>query len=233
MEIVLLHSGIYNDFIQKYQISFTTIGEVSILIAIFADVINTQQKYIGTMAEAGLTEIPDKLQSLIPSLYADVEQLIPTRSNDGGYVNLHTISADKESKFPTLVLEQLLVDVLQLFEKGYAPHDIVFLCKEKKHISQIVTFFNEKKQEYPEYAQAFTIVTGEGLRISKSDVVQFILAYLQWMEQPENNFFRTELSVIYNRLQSAQNNDSVMQVQTKANILGDIPSISKTCRCIS
>lgn len=230
----LLHSGIYNDFIQEIsEISLShnwrsrknIIEFNNTFFQLFSSIL--QQKYIGTMTEAGLTEIPDKLQSLIPSLYADVEQLIPTRSNDGGYVNLHTISADKESKFPTLVLEQLLVDVLQLFEKGYAPRDIVFLCKEKKHISQIVTFFNEKKQEYPEYAQAFTIVTGEGLRISKSDVVQFILAYLQWMEQPENNFFRTELSVIYNRLQLAQTNDSVMQVQTKANILGDIPSISK------
>lgn len=231
----LLHDKIYSDFAQNIsEISLQQNWRSRAHVIQFNNTFFTlfsssiQHVFSKQLQEQGLGAISETLQAIIPSLYADVEQHIPARSNDGGYVQVLSISPQEGYDYQQSVFEQLLADVLQLFKQGYVPDDIVFLCKDKKQIREIVAFFNQKKREYPHYAQAFSIVTGEGLALSESTVIQFVLAYLQWIEQPYNRYFKALVYTLYEQLHNQQDVCDIAFVNSVETLLGVEPRVSKT-----
>mgnify|MGYP000879550163 CR=1 FL=1 len=229
----LLHNTIYKDFSHdvhtvslqhNWRSRKNIIQFNNVFFKVFSKTI--EASFHKKIHDDGIDTIPDDMVSVIQDLYSDVTQEISNRTKDGGFVQIQIVEKDS---YLELVLQQLIKDVVYVLEQGYAPEDIVFLCREKKHISLLVSYFNEQKQVYPQYTEAFSIVTGEGLLLSGSDAVQFILAYLQWLENPAVVFNKKLMSIIFARLYStnslcdiSNSNDFESQLQSLSHISKDM-----------
>ena len=97
---------------------------------------------------------------------------------DGGCVEIQIFEgkADDAQEELNKALVEKVVSLLQL---GRKPDDIVFLCYKNDEISELVNLFNEKKNEYPQYAPYFSIMSKEALLLNNSLAVQFIICYLK------------------------------------------------------
>ena len=97
---------------------------------------------------------------------------------DGGCIEIQIFDgkADDAQEELNKALVEKVVSLLQL---GRKPDDIVFLCYKNDEISELVNLFNEKKNEYPQYAPYFSIMSKEALLLNNSLAVQFIICYLK------------------------------------------------------
>lgn len=99
--------------------------------------------------------------------------------DDGGCVEIHIFEGGKANEAQENLNNALVEKVVSLLKLGRKPDDIVFLCYKNEDISDLVTLFNEKKTEYPDYAQYFSIMSKEALLLNNSLAVQFIICYLK------------------------------------------------------
>ena len=112
----------------------------------------------------------------ITNIYKNCKQEIAKA--DGGCVEIQLFegSADEAQENINNALVEKVVSLLQL---GRKPEDIVFLCYKNETISDLVNLFNEKKSEYPKYAQYFSIMSKEALLLNNSLAIQFIISFLR------------------------------------------------------
>jgi ATP-dependent exoDNAse (exonuclease V) beta subunit len=137
---------------------------------------------------------------MIGELYADVEQKTTANTNAGGYVRIESIdTGQKLSKedYRKEVKERTVQFIIELHKSGYLAEDIAILTRGKKEIKEVVQFLNEAKEEYPEHAEKFTVVSSEALKIETSSAVQFLLAVFQYMDTPECTVTQTVLLRYY------------------------------------
>ena len=122
---------------------------------------------------------------------------------DGGCVEIQIFDgkADDAQEELNKALVEKVVSLLQL---GRKPDDIVFLCYKNDEISELVNLFNEKKNEYPQYAPYFSIMSKEALLLNNSLAVQFIICYLKRLNVNETSkdaqFLDSFLTYTFNTL---------------------------------
>lgn len=150
-----------------------------------------------SQGDEAIEKMVKNLQGMIANLYDGHEQLIaPERKNfEGGYVLYRELKSAKEVEevIECIELQTVFNDVLQLFQQGYNPEDIVFLCRKSSEVNDLVAYFSEKKHDYPLIANKLTIVSREGMYLYKSDSIQFIISYLQYLENPHIAFYADSL----------------------------------------
>ncbi|MFW5851385.1 MAG: UvrD-helicase domain-containing protein [Bacteroidota bacterium] len=137
---------------------------------------------------------------MIESLYADVEQKTTANTKAGGYVRIESIDTGQKlskEEYRDEVKERTIQFILKLHKSGYLAEDIAILTRGKKEIKEVVQFLNEAKEEYPEHAEKFTIVSSEALKIETSSAVQFLIAVFQYMDTPECTVTQTVLLRYY------------------------------------
>lgn len=143
----------------------------------------------------------------IQNIYSDCKQGVT--KGDGGCVEISVINAKNElssEDAENALLESIFEKVVSLFKAGRKPDDIVFLCYRNKDISELVSFFNEKKKlpEFEAYKEAFSIVSKEALLLNNSPAILFITTYLQKLIEPENTkaeaYLNELLSVLYKQI---------------------------------
>ena len=230
----LLHSQIYNDFTtelqeKNLQYNWRSLANVitfnNVFFKRFSECL--QYYYTNEMQELQVP-ISSEMQTCIESLYTDVAQEIPESTKQGGIVQVLQLKEMPEITIQEQRLELLTQKVIHLFSLGFKPKDIVFLVRAKKETKILVEHFTKQKEIYPQFEQAFSIVSSEALAVSNSSAVQFILAYLQWMETPKCKFSKTFLLVRYSAW--VQNDVSRNQIDTMSKyeeIIGVKPIIQR------
>lgn len=148
-------------------------------------------------------------RDIITKIYDDIEQKLiedpqKRKKQLGGYVQVQFLpKQDDEVKY-----EHLYNTVIDLFSRGWTPNDIVFLCYEKKHITEIVEYFQKKKTEGGQYCDQLDIISEEALNLANNKAIQFITTYLQLLTNPTKNdeiaFLRSNLSLLYNQIHAEQ-----------------------------
>lgn len=153
-------------------------------------------------------------RNIITKIYEDIEQKLSEDSKKrdeqlGGYVQVQLLPhQDDDVKY-----EHLYNTVTDLFSRGWKPSDIVFLCYEKKHISEIVEYFQKKKTEGGQYSENLDIISEEALKLANNKAVQFITSYLQLLTNPTKSdelaYLRSTLSLLYNQIHKKQTNEDI------------------------
>lgn len=185
-----------------------------------------QNKYEEDVAEISESVTPEMKQR-ISLLYKDLKQEKPSQIPNGGVVQCIPVVNEKNKDDVNNRFSVTLHKVLHLFSIGFHPDDIVFLVKSKKEARAIVDFFNSQKKIYPQYTQQFTVVSSEALLLRNSGAVQFILAYLQWIENPYCDFSRTFLLYTYSSWKNSDEQLAVNTIFENESEFGEYPQIQR------
>ncbi|MFO7869143.1 MAG: UvrD-helicase domain-containing protein [Bacteroidales bacterium] len=184
--------------LQKNWRSFEHI--ISFNNAFFNHVPDVAQSLFETFID-NKVKVPEYYTDIFASIYADVQQEITPKTEPGGYVRVDMIG-DVDSKINQEMyfeeMKELFVSfIFELHAHGYTQEDIAILTRNKKEIKQIVEFCNEAKELYPEHADKFSVVSAEALKIESSSAVQFLLACLRHIDEPDCLITQTVLLRYY------------------------------------
>jgi ATP-dependent helicase/nuclease subunit A len=121
-------------------------------------------------------------------IYSEAVQENPDK-NSGGYVRLEFIEDDKERKWKETVLNRLPGVIESFQDKGYKPSDIGIIVRDGKEgvlvLKTLIDYnFNcppEKKERYN-----FSVVSNESLLLSNSPVINFIIAVISVVNDPDD-----------------------------------------------
>lgn len=136
----------------------------------------------------------DGLESLTRA-YGDVEQAVPAKKEEEGYVEIREIT--KQNSRGTMSEEAIepLMERLHYFieERSIPASEIAILVRGKSVIPMIVEAF---KQEFPERK----IVSHEAYKLSASIAVQLIIAAMRHIYTPDDDVNLVTLVTLYNKL---------------------------------
>jgi ATP-dependent helicase/nuclease subunit A len=121
-------------------------------------------------------------------LFSEAVQIDPGEKN-GGYVRIEFLDNTDGSVWQETVLEQLPSFIELIQDKGFHASDIGILVRDNKEgaviLKEIINYSlscpEEKKKQYN-----YNIVSGESLLLANSPVVNFIIAVLMVLENPED-----------------------------------------------
>jgi ATP-dependent helicase/nuclease subunit A len=134
----------------------------------------------------------DPSQISFRKIYSEAVQS-DNKEKKGGYVRIEFIESDKERKWQDIVLAKLpgVVELLQ--NKGYAAADIGIIVRDGREGARVLrTFIDYSSGCSDEQKQStnYSIVSGDSLLLSGSPAINFIIAVLAAVSEPENMIHR-------------------------------------------
>ncbi len=122
--------------------------------------------------------------------YKDVEQEIIKDLK--GFVHARFFE-DKDWKDDALAHAAKYVEDLQ--QQGVAPHEIAFLVRKKEEGKQIISYLLDRRDsEHAVSNVVYDIVSSESLLIGGAAVVNFLVAALKYLHQPDDDIARAQLA---------------------------------------
>lgn len=127
--------------------------------------------------------------------YCDVEQALPEKRGNSGYVEIRQIQKENpKGSMNADGIKQLMATLHEAIEeRGISPKDIAILLRGNDIISDIVEAF---KQEFP----MLKIVSNEAYRLSASTAVQLIIAAMRHIAAPDDDINIVHLIKLYCRI---------------------------------
>ncbi len=138
-------------------------------------------------------EMPDHKQvTCFRELFSEAVQIDPGNKS-GGYVRIEFLKTTDESSWQETVLKQLPLFIELVQDKGFHASDIGILVRDNKEgaivlkgiIDYSLSCPGEKKKQYN-----YNIVSGESLLLVNSPAVNFIIAVLKVLENPDDTIGR-------------------------------------------
>lgn len=137
------------------------------------------------------------LQHKITHAYQDVHQR--TRANAGaGHVKFEFIPIDDELKWDELVLNKLPMLLESLVDKGYKPCEVTFLVRDNQQAKTVIEFilqYKNRPEARPDFS--YEMVGSEGLKLTTSHSVNFIVSVLSVIFNPEDDLSRMRMNFEY------------------------------------
>jgi ATP-dependent exoDNAse (exonuclease V) beta subunit len=139
------------------------------------------------------------LSDSFAGLYSEAVQNNPGKRS-GGYVRIEFIENGDETAWQNRVLEKLPPLIESLQDKGYKPSDIGIIVREGKEGSMVlrslIDYSNncdaEKKAKYN-----YNIVSNDSLLLSASPAINFIIAVITSISEPDDLISRAAISRFY------------------------------------
>ncbi len=145
---------------------------------------NTFFIHAAQLSYQALNEIHESEAAQLAKAYADVEQKIPSKLTDEGYVCIELLpSADYQQQ----VLSRLTDKIRELLEAGIRQNDIAILVRANAAIPVIAQHF---MQQMPEV----TIVSDEAFRLDASNAVRLLVHALRLLSNPEDQLSKAALA---------------------------------------
>ena len=131
----------------------------------------------------------EQAEAIISNAYSDVKQHC-SKSDTEGYVQIHFFHNEEDDQWEQQALERLVAEIGQLQERNVALHEIAVLARGTKQIQHITQHLIE---------QGIPVVSNEGLLISTSPCVRFILGLLRLFINHKDHIQRTIVNFEYAR----------------------------------
>jgi len=143
--------------------------------------------------------IADKMSKELARAYQDVHQALPRQrsgSKDSGSIEVRFPQGDNSQE---QALEQMIQDILRLYELGYRPGDIAILVRERKEAGLIAETLLDYQAQHPQTGYSFDVLTDESLYLSEAATVSFVIAVLRCLQHPEHKIFQATVKAEYDR----------------------------------
>ena len=122
--------------------------------------------------------------------YEDVSQ-IDRKNNEEGYVQFKFFEGPKKEDLIPDIFEYILQTINNVVNDGYDYKDIAILTKRKKETPALVEFLNGK---------GINVLSSESLLVNNSLIVKLVVATLQYLNQPNEPFYMSELLIRLNEI---------------------------------
>ena len=158
-----------------------------------------QLKFNENVNEAlSITPEMETLTHKIVHAYTDIEQKISDKAAEG-HVKFEFIPQDEnEDGWKQASMERIPNLIEDLTDQGYKPSDIAFLVRTNKEEADLIQFLlSFKNSENAREGYTYDIVGNEGLMLVSSASVNFIIAVLKLMANPDDSVQRTILTYEY------------------------------------
>lgn len=149
-----------------------------------------QQLLNDNLAEGNPGEaLVQELEHKISNAYADVNQQIKKNANEG-CVRFHfmdTEDSEDEENWKSMTLKEIPALLEDFQDRGYKPCDVAILVRKNVEVTQIVnTLLDYKNSENAREDVSYDIMGSEGLLLTSSPAIRFIIGIMQLMIQPDN-----------------------------------------------
>jgi ATP-dependent helicase/nuclease subunit A len=157
------------------------------------------------------------LQGRFKKLYSEAVQADPGK-NKGGYVRLEFIENEKEKSWQEKVLDMLPRVIESFQDKGYNASDIGIIVRDGKEgasvLKTLIDYSNNcSVREKDKYN--FNVVSNDSLLLSNSPVINFIIAVLAVMNNPEDMISRALMLRFYLLARGDEDADTVPLISEK------------------
>jgi ATP-dependent helicase/nuclease subunit A len=163
----------------------------------------------------------------ISDLYADIEQNLPEKSPDGGYIRIGLIN--DTGNYDDAVNGEVVNIIRQLQDSGYSPDDIAIITRGKKEGKKIADYLLAYRQnQKPGSRYQFNVISDEALFLNSSVVIRFIISLFRHMADPENhvnNYFMLYEYLNHINNKSGKNTNSIIPDYTTDNAEESIRAI--------
>lgn len=159
----------------------------------------------------------DKLGNDISKLmmaYKDVEQAVPAKKGNEGYVEMRFLAKDNIVEANVQQLMNTLDELLNVHQ--IPPKDIAILLRSNTYIPNIVEAFKKK-------FSGLKIVSNEAYKLSASMAVQLIISALRHIACPEDEINLVNLVTLYREFIEKQKCDSTELIE-KSNRIKFLPT---------
>lgn len=140
-------------------------------------------------------------------LYKNAKQ--HTNSSSEGYVNLNFLDIQKEDDGSELYALKVFETITQCLERGFVLSDICVLVRKKKEGVNIARHLSEN---------GFKITSSETLLLKNSKKIEFILAFLKLLVQPNNDSLKVEVLMFLAEQRNIQDQHLFFQTYLKSNL---------------
>lgn len=146
----------------------------------------------------------------IEKAYSDVEQAVPTKRPNEGYVEILQVKKTEGSKdFAEVATVQLMQTLHRLLDdKNVAPSDITILTRNNDEIENIVKVFDKE-------FEGIKIVSDEAYKLSSSLTVQLVISALRYIATPSDQINTAYLVKLYNKVINGTEQDFTGSINRK------------------
>jgi len=130
--------------------------------------------------------------------YEDVEQK-PFKT-DHGFVRVKFLPDEFDAKWADLALEQTVLQIEELQNKGIRPQEIALLVRRNDEGEKIISHLIEhKNSENAKPGCNYDVVSSESLRIDSAASVNLLVSTLTYLLNPQDDIARAQLAYEYAR----------------------------------
>lgn len=145
---------------------------------------------------------------LMQEAYGTFEQKKPERVKQGGEVNISFLDKVKKSNNADSDeiedndgenLGKILSIINQALDKKYSYKDIAILCRKNVNAALIANYLSENN---------IPLISRDSLLLNNLPIIRFLVAFLKFVDNPENNIVKSELLYLYYQVILQKNPDS-------------------------
>jgi len=133
------------------------------------------KEYVGVEAEE------------LKTAYSDVEQKIPQKKDDQGYIRVELLP---KADCATLMMDRIAESISRLLETGVSQNEIAILARRKEDIRDTALYFQENIPE-------IRIVSDEAFRLDASTALNILMTSLRVLVHPKDRLSRATLAKTY------------------------------------
>jgi len=179
------------------------------------------QNNLNNELDAVLDSLPE-LNHLTSKITHAYENSIQSHSPKAfeGHVKITFLDHDSDQTWQQESLNRLPSIVEELQDRGYSPKDIAILVRKKSEAKQIVqTLLNYKSSDQAKPNCCYNIMGNEGLLISESGAVKFIVGLMHLLHQPNNGMQQLIVNFEFNKgYKLMDDSDALNQSVTTENL---------------
>ncbi|MDX1903661.1 MAG: 3'-5' exonuclease, partial [Thermonemataceae bacterium] len=131
-------------------------------------------------------KIVDKISVEHPfaeKIYDGFKQEIPEKASNKGVVEIRLLEKEADKSYDLLMQEEILTIVKRSLERGFSAKDIAILFRTGDKARKIATLLKEK---------GFQIVSADSLVLAAEPKVNFLIAMLKTIDNPDNKLAKSE-----------------------------------------
>ncbi len=156
------------------------------------------------------TEVQDIFKNKISRAYADVFQQTPVNKEDNkGYVQSRFFEIDKSTDYNELMLQETVEQIESLISNGYAYSDICILVRKKGEGETIANAL--LSGNYSKDGAIIPVVSNESLFLSGSAAINFIMAQVKYLQNPNNLILKADM-VLNKRLLEEEIDGTLIEI---------------------
>jgi len=152
--------------------------------------------------------------AIATQVYADVAQGIQKKSD--GFVEVSFLKGEEDEKWDEIALQRIPEQLERLQALQIGLKDIAILVRSNYEGQRIVAHLLEYKHSGKAKDNfKYDVVSNESLQLDGAGSINFLISALQYLQNPDNDIARAQLSYEYARLRKAS--DDLHQVFTVTN----------------